>query len=126
MPVRYERNDAQRRVVVTVQGAFQTSDMLAVIERHRSEDAWGYGILYDLRHLAGDATVPELREILKQAASRPTEGRRGPVALLVTDPILYRLACTYAALGRTTVTVQVFRDSDEADLWLAGETSAGT
>jgi len=46
--------------------------------------------------------------------------------VLVTDPILYRLACTYAALGRTTVTVQVFRDSDEADLWLAGETSAGT
>jgi hypothetical protein len=43
VPVRYERDDARRRVVVTVEGAFQASDMLAVFGRQRAEDTWSYG-----------------------------------------------------------------------------------
>jgi hypothetical protein len=124
MPVRYERDDARRRVVVTVEGAFQTSDQLTVIERQRAEDTWSYGMLFDMRRMTGHPTLADLREIMGQAAShRPTEPPRGPVALLVTDPILYGVACTYAALGHSKLTIQVFRNLDEADLWLATETS---
>jgi hypothetical protein len=125
MPVRYERDDTRRRVVVTAQGAFLTSDMLTVIERQRADDAWSYGILYDLRRMTGRPTLAELRELMDQAASRrPAERPRGPVAILVTDPVLYSVACTYAALGHSKLTIQVFRDLDEADLWLAAETSS--
>ena len=45
--------------------------------------------------------------------SRP----RGPVAILTSDPAVYALACTYAALGRSTMTIEVFRDWTEADAW---------
>jgi len=127
MAVVYERDDARRRVLVTVEGAFQTSDMLTVIERQRVEDTWSYGILYDMRHMTGRPTLPDLREIMGQAAShRPAQRLRGPVALLVTDPIMYGLACTYAALGHSKLTIQVFRNLDEADAWLAAERARET
>ena len=53
MPVRYERDDTRRRVVVTVEGALQTSEMLAAIGRQRAENTWNYGTLFDLRRVAG-------------------------------------------------------------------------
>jgi hypothetical protein len=124
MPVRYERDDARRRVVVTVEGAFETRDMFTVIARQRAEDTWSYGLLYDLRRMKGRPTFQELRDILSQAATpQANERRRGPVAVLATDPIVYGVACTYAALGREKLTVQVFRDVDDADRWLEAETS---
>jgi hypothetical protein len=124
MPVRYEREDARRRVVVTAEGAFQTSDMIAVIARQRAEDTWSYGMLYDLRRVTGRPTLADLREIMGHAAPHPPAGRqRGPVAILVTDPKMYGVACTYAALGRSKLTIRVFRDFDDAELWLAAETS---
>jgi hypothetical protein len=118
MPVRYERDDARRRVVVTVQGEFQTSDMVTVSEQ-RAEDTSGYGMLFDLRRMTGHPTPADLRKMIDQAASsRPAAQLRGPVAIVATDPILYRVACTYAALGHAKLAIQVYRDLDEANLWL--------
>jgi hypothetical protein len=45
MPIRYERDDAHRRVVVTVQGPFAQPDFLAIVERQQADQAWTYGIL---------------------------------------------------------------------------------
>jgi len=124
MPFEYEREDARRRLVVTVDGPFQTSDMLACIERQRVEGTWTYGVLYDLRRMTGTATFAELREIMGQATSHPpTERSRGPVAILATDPGVYTTACRYAALGRSRLTIEVFRDLADADRWLTAETS---
>jgi hypothetical protein len=64
------------------------------------------------------------RQRAEEAATHPSaERRRGPVAILVTDPKMYGVACTYAALGLSKLTMRVFRDFDDADLWLAAETS---
>ena len=124
MPVRYERDDARRRVVVTIQGAFQLDDILVIMERLRSEDTWAYGVLYDLRHVVGYPTMEDLQHKLAQAATREGEGPRGPVAFLATKPILYSRLCTYTALTRKTTgaAVEVFRDLDEADKWLTATT----
>lgn len=40
MPIRYERDDARRRVVVTAEGTIDPYDTLGVIERQRLDDAW--------------------------------------------------------------------------------------
>src|ERR1700687_4985156 len=130
MPIRYERNDSRRRMVVTMKGAFQTDDVLAIMARQRVEDTWSYGILYDLRGMTGEPTVADLRQLMSEAATRRHgEGPRGPVALVATDQALYGRLCTYAALGRsTTLTVEVFRDVDKAEEWLtvqAKTTQAG-
>src|SRR6266852_4140104 len=117
MPIRYERDDVNRRVVVTVQGPFAVADFLAVIERQRGDEAWTYGMLYDLRGMTGEPAIDDLRQFMSEAAR--TTQPRGPIAILATDPAIYRRACTYAALGRsTTLTIGVFRDLDKAEEWL--------
>jgi hypothetical protein len=84
----------------------------------------GYGMLFDLRGMTGEPTLADLRELMVQASShRPAERPRGPVALLATEAILYSRLCTYAALARGKLTIEVFRDLDEADRWLATETT---
>jgi hypothetical protein len=45
MPIRYERDDTRRRVVVTVKGLFAVADFLAVMERQRDDGSWTYGML---------------------------------------------------------------------------------
>jgi hypothetical protein len=97
----YARDDARRRVIVAVEGPFQTSEILAVIERQRAEDTWSYGMLADLRRMTGLPTLADLRELLDGAKAGPVaEGRRGPVAFLATEPSLYARFCTYEALDR--------------------------
>src|ERR1700674_5117884 len=106
MPIRYERDDVNRRVVVTVQGPFAVADFLAVMERQRADGAWTYGMLSDLRGMTGEPAIDDLRQFLSEAA-RTTEPR-GPVAILATAPAIYRRACTYAALVRSrTLTIGV-------------------
>jgi len=123
MPIRYELDDLHRRIVVTAQGPFETNDILAITARQRAEHTWTYGILYDLRGMTGEPAVADLQQLMSEAAElRQGEGPRGPVALLATDQALYGRLCTYAALGRsTTLTVEVFRDSDEAEQWLTAQ-----
>jgi hypothetical protein len=116
MEVQYARDDARRRVRVTLRGGYQASEIFALLERHRAEDDWSYGRLYDVRGLTGKPTVKELRLFMSlDTPHRP----HGPEAIVTSDPILYALACTYAALGRSTMNIQVFRDADEAEQWLA-------
>ena len=123
MPVRYERDDARRRIVTTVDGPFWTAEILAVINRQRGEGAWGYGMLYDLRGMTGKPTLADLLEVMDEAISpRPGQGPRGPVALLASDPALYDIACKYAALGHSTFMIRVFSDFESAEAWLAAET----
>jgi hypothetical protein len=124
MAVHYERDDARRRVVVTVRGAFQASDMLTVIERQRAENIWNYGTLFDLRGMAGHPTVADLRDLMGRASANPPAARRpGPVALLATEPMLYSRLCTYATLGQSKANIQVFRDHADAMAWLTAETN---
>jgi hypothetical protein len=124
MPVRYERDDARRRVVVTVHGAFETSDMLAVSERQRADDTWNYGTLLDLRRIAGHPTVADLRDLMSQASAHPPAARRpGPIALLATEAILYARLCGCAVMVQGKLTIEVFSDLDDADRWLATNTS---
>jgi hypothetical protein len=70
-------------------------------------------------------TIADLRQLMSEAVRRqPDEGPRGPVAILATDPELYRRACTYAALGRSRLTIDVFRDPNEAERWLTAQAKA--
>ena len=120
MPIWCERNDSRRRMIVTMRGAFQTDEVLAIMARQRVENTWTYGILYDLRGVTGQPTFAELGQIMSQAAARRQgEGPHGPVALLATQPTLYGRLCRYAALGRSTrLTIEVFRNWGEAQQWL--------
>lgn len=122
MAVRFERDDARRRVTVTIRGTLSSEEVLDIIERLRREDVWSYGLLYDLRHMTGEPSIDELRAFLSRAERRPGEPPRGPVAVFAADTTLYTRACTYAALGREKQMVEVFRDRREAEAWLTART----
>jgi hypothetical protein len=122
MPDRYERDDDRRRVVITMDGPFEPADFLAVIERWRGEDVGAYDMLYDLRGMTGVPSVADLGQFMSEAAR--TTRPRGPLAILATDPVIYGRACTYATLGRATLTIEVFRDLDKAEQWLTAQVRA--
>lgn len=69
--------------------------------------------------MTGPPDIADIRQSLSQAAqvNRP----RGPIAILATDPAIYDRACTFATLGRATLTVEVFRDLDQAEHWLTAK-----
>jgi hypothetical protein len=68
--------------------------------------------------LTGKPTVNELRLFMSLDTSHQPHG---PEAILASDPILYAVACTYAALGRPMLTIEVFRDRAEAEEWLTAQ-----
>jgi hypothetical protein len=124
LPYLYERDDIRRRVVVTVTGAFQGADVFELFARQRGDGTWAYGLLYDTRGMTGHPSVDDLRQFMRQDAEKLVEQRaRGPLAILATDATIYAVACVYAALGGSKRQVQVFRDRDEADTWLAAQTT---
>ena len=125
MPIQYERDDVRRRVVITFPGTYQASDGLAAIDRHHAEGAWAYGVLYDLRSLISQPSISDLKAYMERDVQVPDgeKRRRGPIAILAPNPIVYGIACTYAAMGRSKMSIEVFRDWKEADGWLTAQTS---
>ena len=123
MPFLYERDDARRLVVVTWTGAFQGADVLDLLRRQREDGTWTYGLLLDTVALIGHPTIEELRQFMKLESEPDGERQRGPLAFVATDPRLYVTACAYAMLGASARKIQVFRNRDEADLWLTTQTA---
>jgi len=124
MPFKYERDDVHHRIVITFEGAFRMSEALASIERRRAEDTCSHAVLYDIRHLAGNPDMEELRQLLRADSSISTGGQpRGPLAVVATASELYTKACTFAALAQSKLRIRVFRDLGEADSWLRAHTN---
>jgi hypothetical protein len=118
MPISYERNDAQQRIVAIGDGSFSADDVLGIFARMRTDGAWNYGSLYDIRRMTGKPSVGDLRRLLEAASQPGPNGEAlGPTAVVVTNPTLYAMACAYAALGPPAA-FEVFPDRPQAEAWL--------
>ena len=118
----YQRDDEQRRIVVTMIGSADASHFLSVIERQRREGTWHYGLLYDLRRLTTPLLIPEQRGFLTHIAATPeTAAGRGPVAFVAVAPAVYASSCLYATLARAECTMAVFREMADAYAWLTSQ-----
>jgi hypothetical protein len=119
MPVRFERDDGRRRVLIVVEGVLQLDEVLSVLTQRRLDGTLAYGTLCDLRSMTGRPTIRDWRDILTEAAAHDTgQVRRGPLAIIATDPAHYVAACAYAELRQRTRTTGVFRWPEEAERWL--------
>jgi hypothetical protein len=75
-------------------------------------------MLYNLHGMMGKPVINDLRQFMSEAA-RTTQSQ-APLAILATDPAIYRRGCMHAALGRSmALTIGVFRDRVEAEQCLA-------
>lgn len=122
MPIQYERDDLTRRARIAITGPFDPAELLTVLERHRREGGWEYGLLYDFRYMTGEPTKDALREFAAVTEPRPGEPPRGPVAMLTHDVVTYSRACTYAAMVKKYALIGVFQNMREADAWLTEKT----
>jgi hypothetical protein len=118
VPIQYERSDARRRALIMITGAFDVTEVLECLERHRLEGGWTFGLLYDLRLMVGQPSIEDLRLFSRTMTPRPGEPQRGPVAILATDREMYARACAYTGLVQAPARVEVFRARDEAEAWL--------
>jgi hypothetical protein len=123
MPIEYSRDDRTRRAVIVITGPFDAEALVELVEQHRAAGVWTYGLLCDMRRMTGEPTMETLREFTSLTDRRPGEPLRGPVAVLTTDPAIYRRACTHAAMAKAHATIEVFRDKAEAEAWLSEKTT---
>lgn len=122
MPIRYHRDDSQRRIEAIGEGPFSADDILRIFERMRADGTWSYGALYDLRQMAGRPSLSDLKRLREGAGQLGPGGEQaGPMAVLAIDATLYSRACAYAALGPPG-RFDVFSDRDEAEAWLVMHT----
>jgi hypothetical protein len=124
MPITYERDDVLRRIVVTTIGNISREEMLAVMDRQAAEDTWGYGMLYDSRRATSVGTAADVKEAIwhVELLAR-THGRRGPVAFVTDNPAAYGMVRMYSTLGdQAHLSVEVFRDTADAERWLTERT----
>jgi hypothetical protein len=127
MPITYERDDARRRIHVTLAGPVTVDDLLAIVDRQAAEQTWHYSLCYDARRIAKDAasTVEEVHHVLRHVVETSARhGARGVIAIVTDNPADYATVRLYSALGaERRLSVEVFRDPSDAVRWL--DTASG-
>jgi len=120
MAIEFERDTRQLRCVATSVGAVTLGEALAIMDRQAAEGAWSYGVLYDMRASKYVPTAEDLIVMTTRVGMLTTKyGPRGPVALVVGDSALQKMARRYASLGElTALDARVFTTIEEAEVWL--------
>ena len=126
--VSYECRDDERLVAITIEGEFNITEIHEVLARHGAERNWELGTLWDLRKMSGTPTTSDLWSLSQSLVHDPTTAppRRGPAAIVTTNPAMYDTACLYVAMSRPELEVDAFRHMDEARSWLANRLAAST
>jgi hypothetical protein len=116
----YVRDDGRRRIRIKAHQPLQGNDLIAIVDRQVREDAWAYGMLYDLRAVSGATPKGDLREVADHVLAYVTlHGARGAVALVTRTVDMIGTGQMYAFLGaRAGIKVEVFWDLAEAERWL--------
>ncbi len=122
----YECDRERRRVLARLGAAATVDDLITIIDRQIADQAWTYGLLYDLK--AGNP-VPLPTDQARRVAEyvgrcARTLGRRGPVAIVTRNVEALRglLNCDLAG-QRLGFDVDVFVAVPEAERWLAEQQS---
>ena len=82
MPIAYVRDDALKRLTITVVGDVTPAELLNLVEYQAAYGAWRYGVLYaadELTSPSSDDVHKMVREVDRLTAQH---GRRGPVAIV--------------------------------------------
>jgi hypothetical protein len=121
----YERDDVRRRIRITARQPLRAADLTAIVDRQLHDNAWTYGILYDLRTIAtvtsrvdADAVADYVR------ASVGVHGPRGSVALITRRGDIVAMGQIYAMRSAGSgFDVEVFWDLADGEGWLDGQVS---
>ena len=125
MPIEFVRDDRRRLAIVTVKEPTSIDEILGVIERRASDDAWGYAVLYDLRAVTKASADTDLQHIADRVQALGAGRQRGEVGIAIQPlPALFLLGLMFTKLTRDFLTVEVLLSAAQIDAWLARNTSA--
>ena len=120
MPIQYRRDDEKRRVFIHSDGVPVLEEVLGTMDRQAADGAWSYTVQYDARGSTRGPTPEELHQILLHIGKLTVKhGPRGPVALIIADPGVFKAAKRYASLGElTALRAELFATTEAAEVWL--------
>ena len=120
MLIEYVLDHARRRLSIIARDPAGVPDVLGWLARQAADGAWAYASLDDLRLITLNPTTADVQRILDQVTTlSATHGRRGPVAVVATQPVLFGMARVYAALSDMAAgDVGVFYEIAKAEKWL--------
>jgi hypothetical protein len=120
MLIEYVLDHARQRLTIIARDPASVPDVLAWLARQAADGAWAYASLDDLRLITLSPTTADVQRILDQVTTlSATHGRRGPVAVVATHPVLFGMARVYAALSDMAAgDVGVFYEVAKAEQWL--------
>jgi hypothetical protein len=123
MPIEYVLDRARQRLTIAGRDPIGEADVVEWLERQAVDGAWKCSTLVDLRLVAWSPTSEEIRRILRWIVTLSgTHGRRGPVAVVATQPALFGMAHMYSALSDQPV--EAFYEFAEAERWLDDQQQA--
>jgi hypothetical protein len=118
VPVHYVRDDATRRITLTLTDPLTVTELITTAEHQLADGAWLYGLLVDAR----DAFVA-LRPILVRLFAADlrefvtAHGPPGPIAIVARKSGAIK-ANIYLVFGEKTESFEMFWDLDDARRWL--------
>ena len=123
MPVRYQRDDERRRILITTEWPFDLDELKANLDRQIAEGTWSYGVIYDARGFVGDPPSHDVLTMLSHYVGRliAHHGPRGPVALVAVKPAWYGMHRMYSMQNADVSLVRPCKDFAEAEQWLDHE-----
>ena len=128
MSLTYKRDDARRRISLTLTEPLTEDELIRAIDRQLTEGTWSYGLVYDTRQLVTSARVaisPPAAAYVADIATRV--GPRGPVAILVSGGDMAAMSEAHASRSqRSGRGVKVYWSPAEALQWLEAQRSSGT
>jgi hypothetical protein len=120
MPYQYARDDAARRIRITLTDPLTVAERIAAVEQQVADGAWRYGMLIDARYLALYTPNPaEMQAVVARVAELVAEhGPRGAVAIVSNRAAVISAGQMYNYYGGEKNAVEVFWDVDEARQFL--------
>ena len=123
MPLDYQRDDRNRWIKVTATEPVTGEDLIEITIRQAAGGAWSYATLYDATAGHEPPSSDTIHRLVLLAGALTTKhGPRGPVAIVLRDPELERVAKRYAMLGElAALNARIFTTVREAEDWLRQE-----
>jgi hypothetical protein len=124
MPISYTIDKTQGQQRTTVTGHITVNDILNHLEAARKEQALTYTELVDMRGVAFPLpSAADIRHVVTFMQGLRVKEAFGPCALIVSNDAVFGMGRMFATLLSGLVSMNVFRNQEEAERWLTGQSS---
>jgi len=118
-------SDATRRLVLVT--AFQKltgDDLVAIIDRQRTDGSWPFGLVYDMRRVEGVISEREAATVAEHVRiAVAVDGPRGRTALVTNRADVLASGFEYAYRTSQNIKVEIYQDLQEAIAWVTARPS---